>query len=84
MLFKLGGRSNPAYIDRVKRGSPAADAKLQTDDMIVAIAGEKIGSVKDYLNKVETLRPDEEILIIVKRGRIIVRSRITPRLKEAK
>ena len=84
VLFKLGGRSNPAYIDRVKRGSPAADAKLQTDDMIVAIAGEKIGSVKDYLNKVETLRPDEEILIIVKRGRIIVRSRITPRLKEAK
>ena len=82
VLFKLGGRSNPAYIDRVKRGSPAADANLQTDDMIVAIAGEKIGSVKEYINKIDTLRPDEEILIIVKRGLEIVRARITPRLKK--
>ena len=82
VLFKLGGRSNPAYIDRVKRGSPAADASLQTDDMIVAIAGEKIGSVKEYINKVETLRPDEEILIIVKRGLDIIRARVTPRLKK--
>ena len=84
VLFKFGGRSNPAYIDRVKRGSPAADAKLQTDDMIVAIAGEKIGSVKEYLNIVETLRPDEEILIIVKRGLEIVRARVTPGLKKTK
>lgn len=82
VLFKLGGRSNPAYIDRVTRGSPAADANLQTDDMIVAIAGEKIGSVKEYINKVETLRPEEEILIIVKRGLDIVRARLTPRLKK--
>jgi len=82
VLFKLGGRSNPAYIDRVLRGSPAAAAKLQTDDMIVAIAGQKIGSVKEYLNMTETLRPEEEILIIVKRGLDIVRVRLTPRVKK--
>ena len=82
VLFKFGGRSNPAYIDRVHRGSPAADANLQTDDMIVAIAGQKIGSVKEYLNMVETLRPEEEILIIVKRGLEIVRARVTPRVKK--
>ena len=28
VLFKLGGRNNPAYIDRVVRGSPAAQAKM--------------------------------------------------------
>ena len=39
VLFKLGGRNNPAYIDRVVRGSPAAKAKLKSDDMIVSIAG---------------------------------------------
>jgi len=83
-LFKLGGRSNPAYIDRVMRGSPAADAKLRTDDMIVAIAGQKIGSVKEYLNMVETLRPEEEILIIVKRGIDLIRVRLTPRVKKTK
>ncbi len=82
VLFKFGGRSNPAYIDRVVRGSPAAKAKLKTDDMIVAISGQKIGSVKEYNNLVETLRPNEEILIIVKRGVEMVRARLTPRAKK--
>jgi len=82
VLFKFGGRSNPAYIDRVHRGSPAADVNLQADDMIIAIAGQKIGSVKEYLDMVETLRPEEEILVIVKRGREIVRARVTPRVKK--
>lgn len=82
VLFKFGGRSNPAYIDRVRRGSPAATAKLKTDDMIIAIAGNKIGSVRDYNSTVETLRPDEEILMIVKRGVEILRIRITPTAKK--
>jgi len=82
VLFKFGGRSNPAYIDRVIRGSPAATAKLKTDDMIVAIGGQKIGSVKEYNNMLETLRPDEEVLVIVKRGVEMVRVRVTPRAKK--
>jgi serine protease Do len=82
VLFKFGGRSNPAYVDRVVRGSPAAAVKLQPDDMIVSIAGNQIGSVKDYSKVVETLRPDEEVLMIVKRGVEILRIRITPRVKK--
>lgn len=82
VLFKFGGRRNPAYIDRVVRGSPASEAKLKTDDMIVSIAGNKIGSVKDYANVIETLRPKEEVLMIVKRGVEMVRIRITPRAKK--
>lgn len=82
VLFKFGGRNNPAYIDRVKRNSPAADVKLQADDMIVSMAGTKIGNVKDYQAVLETLRPDEEILIMVKRGGDIIRTRMTPRAKK--
>ena len=82
VLFKFGGRSNPAYIDRVRRGSPAATAKLKTDDMIIAIAGNKVGSVRDYNSVIEELRPGEEILMIVKRGVEILRIRITPTTKE--
>lgn len=82
VLFKFGGRSNPAYIDRIVRGSPAATAKLKTDDMIIAIGGQKIGSVKEYNNMVETLRPNEEVLVIVKRGLEIVRAHVTPRVKK--
>jgi serine protease Do len=82
VLFKLGGRNNPAYIDRIVRGSPAADAKLKTDDMIVSIGGKKIGSVRDYARVLETLRPDEEVLMIVKRGIEMIRIRIMPRVKK--
>ena len=82
VLFKFGGRSNPAYIDRVVRGSPAAESKLKTDDMIVSIDGNKIGNVKDYHRILATLRPEEEVLMIVKRGVEMVRIRITPRAKK--
>lgn len=82
VLFKFGGRGNPAYVDRVVRGSPAAAAKVKTDDMIVSIDGNKIGSVRDYDGVLETLRPDEEVLMIVKRGVEMVRMRITPRAKK--
>ncbi|MEM9942554.1 MAG: S1C family serine protease [Planctomycetota bacterium] len=84
VLFKFGGRGNPAYVDRIKRGSPAAKAKVKVDDMVVSIAGNKIGSVKDYERAIKELRPDEEILIMVKRGTKIVRIRMTPVAKDVK
>ena len=82
VLFKFGGRSNPDYIDRIVRGSPAAKSGLKTDDMIVSIGGDKIGNVRDYARVVESLRPDEEVLMIVKRGVEMVRIRITPQAKK--
>lgn len=82
VVFKLGGRNNPAYVDRVVRGSPAATAKLQTDDMIISIAGERIGSLKEYNAALDSLRPDQEIIIIVKRGIEFLRLPITPRVRK--
>lgn len=82
VLFKLGGRNSPAYVDRVKRGSPASKAKLKADDMIISIDGNKVGNAQDYAAFLERLVPGEEILMIVKRGREILRVRITPREKE--
>lgn len=80
-LFKLGGNNNPAYIDRVVRNGPAAKAGLQSDDMIITIAGEKIGSVKDYNAAIESLVADQEVLIIVKRGTELLRIPIVPTAK---
>ncbi len=81
-LFTLGGNKNPAYIDRVVRNGPAAEAGLQADDLIITIAGEKIGSVKDYDSVAENLVADQEILIIVKRGDELFRIPITPKAKD--
>ena len=81
-LFSLGGRKSLAYIDRVKRGSPAAKAKLKPDDLIISIDGNKIGDVRQYQQVVDQLVPGEEVLMIVKRGQEILRIRITPREKK--
>lgn len=82
VLFKLGGRNSPAYIDRVLRRSPAAEAGLKPDDMIISIDGGKIGNMKDYQTALGKLRPGEEVLMIFKRGRDVERVRITPREKK--
>lgn len=81
-LFKLGGRSDPAYIDRVRRGTPAKLAGLKPDDMIVQLGGEKTATVKDYEDALSKIRPGEEIFIIIKRGRELKRIAITPTEKK--
>ena len=80
-LFAHGGRNSPAYIDRVKRGSPAHKAKLKTDDLLISLAGEKIGNVRDYKKALTALRPDEEAIVVVKRGAELLRLTIVPREK---
>ena len=77
-VFKLGGRKSPAYVDRVKRGSPAAEAGMKADDVIVSINGEKIASVKDFEDTVKTLAVGEEILLIYKRANNLVRQKLVP------
>ncbi|MEZ6095580.1 MAG: S1C family serine protease [Pirellulaceae bacterium] len=77
-LFKLGGRRNPAYIDRIVAGGAAEAAGLAVDDMIVSIAGSQVGTVKECEAAIDELVPNEEVLIVVKRGRELLRLPITP------
>jgi len=78
VLFKLGGRNNPAFVERVRRGSPADLAQLKTDDMIVSLNGISIGTVKQYDEALDQLVPGEEIILIVKRGSEFVRFPLIP------
>ncbi|MBX3418370.1 MAG: serine protease [Pirellulaceae bacterium] len=81
-LLALGGRRNPAYIDRVISDGPAAKAGLQPDDLIISIAGEKVGSLIDYDAAVEKLFPDEEIVVMIKRGSQVLQIPLTPARKQ--
>jgi len=78
-LFAHGGRNSPAYIDRVKRGSPAHKAKLRSDDLLISLAGEKIGNVKDFQATLKTLRAGEEAILVVKRGTELFRVTVVPK-----
>ena len=77
-LFKLGGRNDPAYVDRVRRGSPAREVGLKPDDLIVSLGEKKTATVKDYDEALKSLRPGEETIIIVLRGKSVYRIPITP------
>ena len=80
-IFAHGGRNSPAYIDSVKRGSPAHTAKLRSDDLLISIAGEKIGNVNDYKATLKKLTPGAEAIVVVKRGTLLKRLVVVPEEK---
>ncbi|MEZ5989447.1 MAG: trypsin-like peptidase domain-containing protein [Planctomycetota bacterium] len=81
-LFDTGRRrSPPAYVDRVRRGSPAAKAGLRSDDMIVRIDDYPIQSIIDFKRVLTLYGPGEKIDITVKRGSQVLK--VSLRLEEA-
>lgn len=83
-LFRLDGKRAPAYIDRVMRGSPAAEAKLRPDDAILGIGDERIKTIQQYDDVIKTLTPNEPIELAIKRGNRLLQVTITPTLLEPK
>lgn len=77
-LFSLTGRNAPAYVDRVSPGSPAFKAGLRPDDLIISIDGQPIRTVRNYAAVLETLVPEREITLVIKRRNQLIDVRITP------
>jgi serine protease Do len=58
----------PPYIEEVMPGSPAAQAGLRPDDLIVYVDGELVPSIKMYKELVRPARPNTELVLEVQRG----------------
>src|SRR4029079_18242172 len=56
-----------ALVVGIAPGSPAAEAGIKEDDVIVAVDGDPIGGGDDLLNAVGTHAPGDEIPITVER-----------------
>ena len=82
VVFAMGSRDDPAYVDRVRRGTPAAKLRLKPDDLIVAIDGVQVATVQEYQKVVDRLVPEVEVSIVFKRGSKLIRKEITPRKKK--
>ena len=80
-IFRLGGKRDPAYVDRVISGSPAAKAGIKPDDLVVSIAGEKIGNVRQFDQAIKQPTDTPDQIVVVKRGRSLLR--LTIRTQEA-
>lgn len=61
-------RSPPAYIDRVRRGSPAHKARLRPDDLIVRIDQYPIRTCAEFRRALRSYGPGDEIDLTFKRG----------------
>ena len=68
-LFEQAGRrSPPAYVDRVKRGSPGRKLGLRVDDLIVRIDDFSIRSCKEFRRVLEKYQPGDKVKVMWKRG----------------
>lgn len=77
-LFDSGGRkSPPAYVERVRRGSPAAAIKLKPDDLIVRLDSHSIRSCAEFRRAMSKFEPGQTIEVTYKRGRKVRRANIT-------
>ena len=67
--MKIGG---------VQGGSPAEQAGLKGGDVIIELAGHKIGGLEDYATVLRALKPGEPVEIVIRRGGQESRLTITP------
>lgn len=71
-LFDVGGRTRPAYIERVRPGSPAWDAGLRGGELILAIGDQPINTCDEALVALRSAAPGRPVEIAVKRGDRVV------------
>ncbi|MBM4272356.1 MAG: DegQ family serine endoprotease [Deltaproteobacteria bacterium] len=55
-------------ITQIQEGSPADDAGLRVQDIILQVNRVKISSLNDYLNEVSKISKEKTILLLIKRG----------------
>lgn len=77
-LFALGSKRDPAYIDRVVPGSPAAVAGLKPDDLVVSVGGQVVRDIAGFREAIDSLVPGTEVEIMVKRKNDVLTIKLTP------
>jgi S1-C subfamily serine protease len=76
-------RATPPYVDRVDPGSPAADAGLRPDDLILEVDDTPVPSWKSFLKTIEKYRAGETARLTVKRGDEVLVLAVTLRKERA-
>ena len=67
-LLKSGiNRATPAYVDRVKPGSPAAKAGVRPDDLILKVDESRVKSWKTFHRLISTYRAGDTVKLTVQR-----------------
>ena len=68
-LFDQGRRvSPPAYVERVRRGSPGRRAGLRPDDLIVRLGEHTVRTCAEFRTHLENYKPGDKVVVTFKRG----------------
>jgi serine protease Do len=65
-------RSPLSYVERVARGSPAAQAGVRPDDLVFRVGERTIRSCRDYDQALALLEPGSHVQLVVKRGDVML------------
>ncbi len=71
-LSRAGYRTILPFVERVRRNSPAARAGIKRDDLILSINGRAVDNVQDFDTRMKGTAPGERVLLVIRRGRIIL------------
>ena len=77
-LNRAGYRQVLPFVERVRRGSPAARAGVRADDLILSINGRTVSDVKQVDSEISFLAAGEPFDVVIRRGRRILSVRIEP------
>ncbi len=64
-------RATPAYVDRIERNSPAAEAGMRPDDLVLKIDQSRVKSWRSFNRIIKGYNVGEKVQITVKRGELI-------------
>jgi serine protease Do len=76
-LSSIAYRRQLPFVQRVAPGSPAAQAGVKADDLIVSANGTAIPHARAFNELCERLRPGDELSLVIKRGEQLVSIRFT-------
>ena len=69
-------------VSGASKDSPAAQAGIQENDVIIEFDGVKIENIYDYVYTLQAVKPNVETSMKIKRGEKIQELKITPKLKD--
>ena len=79
-IERLGVKKNGGVVvTRVEPGSPAADAGIQTGDVIREVNRKPVKDVDDFVQKVEKAKDQDNILLLLQRGQNNLFAAVTPK-----
>jgi serine protease Do len=72
-------REAGVVVTRVEPGSPAANAGIQTGDVIREVDRKPIKDVDDFVQKIQKAKDQENILLFLQRGQNNLFAAVTPK-----